>query len=107
MGILQLKPKGLETRRSQVTEGEKALGMLVATQLWATAGLCPQKMAKETVQLPQAGCFQWLWKGSSHGAGLQGKLTWGAADGGLFLTSKQDDFILGKVRREGWPEALF
>lgn len=33
MRILQLKPKGLEARRSEVTEGEKDLDMLVATWL--------------------------------------------------------------------------
>lgn len=36
MGILQLKPKGLETRHLEVTEREKDLDMLVATWVWAT-----------------------------------------------------------------------
>lgn len=96
MGILQLKPKGLETHRSEVTEREKALDMLVATWLWATAGVCPQKMAKGSVQLPQVGYFQRL-----------GKLPLGAAENGLFLPSKQGEFKLEKVHREGWPETSF
>lgn len=100
MGILQLKPKGLEAHRLEVTEGEKELDMLVVTWLWATTAVWPPEMAKQSPGLLQAGFFKRCMKGC--GAGLWRKLVWDAADCLSYSPLRKN---ISEWKRR-WPEVL-